>query len=132
MAAGSEGRLQGGLAGCQVGGGAVPGIVHTFLTTCPVQSQQPAQADPWIRQWTGIVWAFLHSVGATYLCDRRCGHGRLKMARGAEKEISWKIGGKFSGKIDCKVHLSQDWFLIIFAAPAIGEKLVFSAPGSSF
>ena len=46
-----------------------------------------------------------------------------KMARGAEKEVSWKIGGEFSGEIDCKVYLGQDWFLIIFAAPAIGEKL---------
>ena len=45
------------------------------------------------------------------------------MARGAEKEVSWKIGGEFSGEIDCKVYLGQDWFLIIFAAPAIGEKL---------
>ena len=72
VAAGSEGRLQGGLAGCQVAG-AVPGIVHTLPTTCPVHSQQPGQADPWIRQWTGIVWHSSIVWAGAYLGDRRLG-----------------------------------------------------------
>ena len=87
VAAGSEGRLQGGLAGCQVAG-AVPGIVHTLPTTCPVHSQQPGQADPWIRQWTGIVWAFLHSVGGRHTKgDRRRGRRTPQNGTGGWKTM---------------------------------------------
>ena len=120
VAAGSEGRLQGGLAGCQVAG-AVPGIVHTLPTTCPVHSQQPGQADPWIRQWTGIVWAFLHSVGGGIpkVIGDAAG-GRLKMEQGAGKrclkssrKVDWvgrvmEVENGRSGLIHCKVHLSPD------------------------
>ena len=126
VAAGSEGRLQGGLAGCQVAG-AVPGIVHTLPTTCPVHSQQPGQADPWIRQWTGIVWAFLHSVGGGIPKVIGAAAGRrLKMEQGAGKRCL-KSSGKVdwvgrvmevengSGLIHCKVHLSPDWFIIPLA-----------------